>query len=59
MILSQVLTDEINSGYGNLVENSVHRVNGTQIKNLKHLFDLVNQSKKQSETIRFDLDDGK
>ncbi|XP_073041141.1 protease Do-like 10, mitochondrial [Primulina eburnea] len=55
VILSQVLMDDINTGYERLAELQVKKVNGIQVNNLKHLRQLVEDSFKGS--VRFDLDD--
>ncbi|KAK4261617.1 hypothetical protein QN277_004587 [Acacia crassicarpa] len=55
VILSQVLMDDINAGYERLAELQVLKVNGTEVENLKHLCQLVENCKEES--VRFDLDD--
>ncbi|XP_042000740.1 protease Do-like 10, mitochondrial isoform X2 [Salvia splendens] len=55
VILSQVLVDDINTGYERLAEFQVKKVNGVEVDNLKHLRQLVEDG--SSENIRFDLDD--
>ncbi|XP_047969771.1 protease Do-like 10, mitochondrial [Salvia hispanica] len=55
VILSQVLVDDINTGYERLAEFQVKKVNGIEVDNLKHLRQLVEDG--SSENIRFDLDD--
>nr|GMC76307.1 protease Do-like 10, mitochondrial [Ipomoea batatas] len=55
VILSQVLLDDINTGYERLAELQVNKVNGVEVENLKHLRKLVEDNSK--ERIRFDLDD--
>lgn len=55
VILSQVLMDDINTGYERLAELQVKKVNGVEVNNLKHLRQLVEDSSKGS--VRFDLDD--
>ncbi|KAF7809555.1 protease Do-like 10, mitochondrial [Senna tora] len=52
---SIVLMDDINAGYERLSELQVLKVNGTEVDNLKHLCQLVENCSK--ETVRFDLDD--
>lgn len=55
VILSQVLMDDINTGYERLAEYQVKKVNGVEVDNLKHLCKLVEGCTEKS--IRFDLDD--
>ncbi|MBA0804980.1 hypothetical protein Gohar_004530 [Gossypium harknessii] len=55
VILSQVLMDDINAGYERLAELQVKKVNGIEIKNLKHLCQLVENCSRES--LRIDLDD--
>ncbi|KAJ0972217.1 hypothetical protein J5N97_020176 [Dioscorea zingiberensis] len=55
IILSQVLMDDINTGYERLAELQVKKVNGVEIENLKHLCGLVENCREES--LRFDLDD--
>ncbi|KAL0402582.1 UNVERIFIED_CONTAM: Protease Do-like 10, mitochondrial [Sesamum latifolium] len=55
VILSQVLMDDINTGYERLADLQVKKVNGIEVDNLKHLRQLVENSSKDS--VRFDLDD--
>ncbi|KAL8544620.1 hypothetical protein ACS0TY_005010 [Phlomoides rotata] len=55
VVLSQVLMDDINTGYERLAELQVKKVNGIEIDNLKHLRQLVEEGNK--ENVRFDLDD--
>ncbi|KAK7243372.1 hypothetical protein RIF29_38166 [Crotalaria pallida] len=55
VILSQVLMDEINAGYERLAELQVLKVNGTEIENLDHLCQLVENC--STDSLRFDLDD--
>ncbi|KAJ3678120.1 hypothetical protein LUZ60_001923 [Juncus effusus] len=55
VILSQVLMDDINTGYERLSELQVKKVNGIEVENLKHLCSLVETC--ETENLRFDLDD--
>ncbi|KAL3838492.1 hypothetical protein ACJIZ3_023083 [Penstemon smallii] len=55
VILSQVLMDDINTGYERLADLQVKKVNGIEVDNLKHLRRLVEDRSKES--VRFDLDD--
>ncbi|KAJ7553535.1 hypothetical protein O6H91_06G102300 [Diphasiastrum complanatum] len=57
VILSQVLMDDINAGYERLAELQVKKVNGTDVLNLRHLRQLIEDCKELS--LRFDLDDGR
>ncbi|KAE9616282.1 putative peptidase Do [Lupinus albus] len=55
VILSQVLMDDINAGYERLAELQVLKVNGTEVENLHHLCQLVENC--SADSLRFDLDD--
>lgn len=55
VILSQVLMDDINTGYERLSDLQVKKVNAVEIENLKHLCNLVEGCHEQS--LRFDLDE--
>ncbi|XP_042500881.1 protease Do-like 10, mitochondrial isoform X5 [Macadamia integrifolia] len=55
VILSQLLMDDINAGYERLAELQVKKVNDVEVKNLKHLRQLVDGCGEGS--LRFDLDD--
>lgn len=55
VILSQVLMDDINTGYERLAELQVRKVNGVEVDNLKHLCQLVEEC--NEDRLRFDLDD--
>ncbi|EYU39504.1 hypothetical protein ABFS82_06G199500 [Erythranthe guttata] len=55
VILSQVLMDDINTGYERLADLQVKKVNGVEVDNLKHLRQLVEDG--GNENVRFDLDD--
>ncbi|XP_010277816.1 PREDICTED: protease Do-like 10, mitochondrial [Nelumbo nucifera] len=55
VILSQVLMDDVNTGYERLAEMQVKKVNGVEVENLKHLCRLVEDC--SEESLRFDLDD--
>ncbi|KAL2227843.1 protease Do-like 10, mitochondrial [Sesamum indicum] len=55
VILSQVLMDDINTGYERLSDLQVKKVNGIEVDNLKHLRQLVENSSR--DNVRFDLDD--
>ncbi|KAJ4810393.1 protease Do-like protein [Rhynchospora pubera] len=57
VILSQVLMDDINTGYERLSELQVKKVNGVEVENLKHLCRLVEGC--QDESLKFDLDEGR
>lgn len=54
VVLSQVLNAEINIGYEYVTNTTVHRFNGTKIRNLAQLAELVDAC--QDEYLRFDLD---
>ncbi|CAN0881955.1 Protease Do-like 10, mitochondrial [Linum grandiflorum] len=55
VILSQVLIDDINTGYERLAELQVKKVNGTEVENLKQLRKVVEEC--NEEFVRFDLDE--
>ena len=56
VVLSQVLAAEVNIGYEDIVNTSVVGVNGTAVRNLRHLVELVEGCK--DPFLRFDLDYG-
>ena len=56
VVLSQVLAADVNIGYEDIVNTSVVGVNGTAVRNLRHLVELVEGCK--SEFLRLDLDYG-
>jgi len=55
VILSNVLIDDINYGYSHMCNLKVLSVNGTKVRSLKHLKQMVEENKEPH--IRFDLDD--
>ncbi|WOL15610.1 protease Do-like 10, mitochondrial [Canna indica] len=55
VILSQVLMDDINTGYERLSELQVKKVNDVEVQNLKHLCGLVEGC--TEESLRLDLDE--
>ncbi|XP_045812593.1 protease Do-like 10, mitochondrial [Trifolium pratense] len=57
VILSQVLMDDINAGYERLADLQVLKVNGTEIDNLEHLCELVENC--STDSLHFDLDDNR
>ncbi|KAI5442232.1 protease Do-like 10, mitochondrial [Lathyrus oleraceus] len=57
VILSQVLMDDINAGYERLADLQVLKVNGTEIDNLEHLCQLVENC--NTDSLHFDLDDNR
>lgn len=57
VILSQVLMDDINTGYERLADLQVKRVNGVKVENLKQFRQLVEDDHHGEENVRFDLDD--
>ncbi|WJX70168.1 Protease Do-like 10, mitochondrial [Trifolium repens] len=57
VILSQVLMDDINAGYERLADLQVLKVNGTEIDNLEHLCQLVENC--STDSLHFDLDDNR
>ncbi|KAL5079935.1 hypothetical protein RYX36_008356 [Vicia faba] len=57
VILSQVLMDDINAGYERLADLQVLKVNGTEIDNLEHLCELVENC--NTDSLHFDLDDNR
>lgn len=56
VILSQVLLDDVNTGYQGFADLQVHSVNGTKVTNLKHLRHLI-ELESTSRFVRIDLDD--
>jgi len=58
VILSQILVDDINTGYQSTFHNlRVERVNGVKINNLSQIVQIVEASERSGEPfIRFDLD---
>lgn len=54
VVLSQVLSAEINVGYEGVVQSRVFKFNGVQVRNLNHLAKMVDEC--QEEFMRFDLD---
>lgn len=57
VILSQVLVDEVNSGYQGFADLEVLKVDGKRPNNLRHLRWLVEHC--EGQFVRFDLDDGR
>ncbi|KAG0496602.1 hypothetical protein HPP92_001136 [Vanilla planifolia] len=55
VVLSQVLMDDINTGYERLSDLQVKKVNGIEVENLRHLRSIVEGC--NEESLRFDLDD--
>ncbi|KAL1197085.1 Protease Do-like 10 [Cardamine amara subsp. amara] len=55
VIVSQVLMDDINTGYERLAELQVNKVNGVEVDNLRHLCQLIENC--NTEKLRLDLDD--
>lgn len=56
VILSQVLMDDINTGYERLAELQVKKVNGVEVENLKHLRQLVEDDNKEYVTFELEGD---
>eukprot|EP00197_Chlamydomonas_leiostraca_P015336 CAMPEP_0202861036 /NCGR_PEP_ID=MMETSP1391-20130828/2572_1 /ASSEMBLY_ACC=CAM_ASM_000867 /TAXON_ID=1034604 /ORGANISM="Chlamydomonas leiostraca, Strain SAG 11-49" /LENGTH=647 /DNA_ID=CAMNT_0049540355 /DNA_START=61 /DNA_END=2004 /DNA_ORIENTATION=- len=56
VVLSQVLVDDVNTGYQALQNLQVVRVNGTAVLNLRHLQQLVAQPQADG-FVRFELED--
>jgi len=58
VILSQILVDDINTGYQSTFHNlRVERVNGIKISNLKQIVEIVESAERNNELfLRFDLD---
>lgn len=44
VILAHVLIDEINYGYGDLTYAELSKFNGTRVKNLKHLAEMIDKN---------------
>nr|AAB60923.1 F5I14.16 [Arabidopsis thaliana] len=57
VIISQILEDDINTGYSIFEDFQVKKVNGVQVHNLKHLYKLVEEC--CTETVRMDLEKDK
>ncbi|XP_010450457.1 PREDICTED: protease Do-like 10, mitochondrial [Camelina sativa] len=55
VIVSQVLMDDINTGYERLTELQVKKVNGVEVDNLRHLCQLIENC--NTENLRVDLED--
>jgi len=55
VILSQILVDDVTNGYGTLYHNTaVVSINGTQVHNLKHLVELIENF--NQEFVRIELE---
>ncbi|KFK41004.1 hypothetical protein AALP_AA2G073000 [Arabis alpina] len=54
VVISQVLEDDINVGYSSFEDLQVKKVNGVQVENLKHLFQLIEGC--CTEDLRLDLE---
>jgi len=62
IIICQILTDDINYGIGFNVEDTILKtINGIEIKNLKHLAELIDKLSTEDDNgyIRFETDNGK
>ncbi|XP_010424502.2 PREDICTED: putative protease Do-like 12, mitochondrial [Camelina sativa] len=57
VIISQVMSDDINQGYGDFKDLRVKKVNGVKVKNFKHLCELIEGC--CSENLRMDLENDK
>ncbi|KAG7650670.1 PDZ superfamily [Arabidopsis thaliana x Arabidopsis arenosa] len=57
VIISQILEDDINTGYSIFEDFQVKKVNGVQVHNLKHLYKFVEEC--CTETVRMDLEKDK
>ncbi|CAN8232727.1 unnamed protein product [Cochlearia groenlandica] len=57
VIISQVLVDDINTGYERYCELQVKKVNEVEVNNLRHLYQLIENC--DTEHLRIDLDDGR
>ncbi|KAG2307298.1 hypothetical protein Bca52824_027046 [Brassica carinata] len=57
VIISQVLMDDINTGFERLAELQVKKVNGVEVDNLRHLCQLIENC--DTENLKLDLDDGR
>jgi hypothetical protein len=47
VILAHVLTDEINYGYESLTYAELSKFNGTPVRNLEHLVEMVDNNKEE------------
>jgi hypothetical protein len=54
VVVSQVLVADINIGYEDIVNTQVLAFNGTSVRNLKHLANMVENCRDQF--LRFDLE---
>ena len=62
IIICQILTDDINYGIDfNVVNTILKTINGIEIKNLKHLAELIDKLSTEDDNgyIRFETDSGK
>ncbi|XP_023636100.1 putative protease Do-like 12, mitochondrial [Capsella rubella] len=57
VIISQVMSHDINQGYSDLEDLQVKKVNGVKVKNLKHLCELIEGCCRKN--LRLDLEDDK
>ncbi len=53
VVLTMVLGDEVNIGYQDIVTELVSSVNGTKVRNLRHLIELLEEKKDGYAVIRF------
>ncbi|XP_013603928.1 PREDICTED: putative protease Do-like 12, mitochondrial [Brassica oleracea var. oleracea] len=57
VIISEILEDDINQGYESFKDLQVEKVNKVKVKNLRHLFELIEENGTQNLSI--DLEDDK
>ncbi len=55
VILSAVLVHDINYGYQNMTNLQLLKVNNQTVKNLKHVVEIIDNSKE--DYLRFDFDE--
>ncbi|MDD3127378.1 MAG: serine protease [Candidatus Izemoplasmatales bacterium] len=53
-VLSEVLADDVNMGYQQITYISVDSINGVKVKNLKHLIELIENSKERFIDIKLE-----
>lgn len=59
VVISDILPDPINIGYQNILLKPVIKVNKKELKNLKHLYQEIQESKKLNSILELELSDQK
>lgn len=60
VVLSQVLSHEINIGYNEMVNLRVHRVGDVEVKNVRHFVELIDKTRREGcEFVRIELDENR